>query len=878
MSIAGNSTSYIQGANSVNANPFVHILFDPSSLFRAMASLLRPFSTLRFLILPTTMLAAFAAVQNWHDLVGHITRITPSITVFQHLILSLFTINLMKNVMMGVTMTHFGVGPRSFGVQLFLGILPRFYVPVKDAKHLEYRAQRICYSAPLLTQLFFFSGGILLWEAFRHSGSGVADLTLVIGLSALVAFLITANPLWPAASGYRWLSARFKRPELRKHALRLLFLIASGEPAPSRLRAPETVGLLLFAILMIAYNLIFAFVIISAGAIVLEQEFRGAGVIIFCILLTSTMFFIATRFPSFNQTRTTRHHSAGRKIKNSKKASALPPSSSSLKNTSASGGFFDALRAANVNVFTMGALAASIIIAAPVLAYIIGASLTLVNWPATGVAGAIAACCAILAVSVLRIATQNPIAKDSTMDQNIAGAHAAHEGSDRENAAMKSDTQQKSRKARSRPGFLSRLFGKSKKKAAARNAPTENPPTEDSPHNVTAGQSETAGARADVSTPSGPNARKPQRPVNKKSKSIEEMNRVLAFRSKVTAPHTPWRNRLIWLGFGAVFLVVCLLPYPFDVGGEFTVQPAARAQVRARTNGEIIELHVEEGDWVEKGDLIATLSHWNEERDVAVREEELKKLRADLETLKYGARNEEVSLARQKIAAADLKVTAARSELERQRRLYESNTISERALEIAENEFRAAMVARNEAEAGLALVQSSAQESEIAAAEATIARNEVDLAFSKLNLEYTTIRATVSGQIVSSLKERPVGAFLPAGELVTEIEDSRTITAEVDVPETEISEVKIGAEVELRPWSAGGESVTGIVSKIAPKAEERAFGRVFRVSVEVPNSDGFMAVNMTGQAKISVGDRAVWRVFTRTIVRFVTVELWSWVP
>ena len=66
--------------------------------------------------------------------------------------------------------------------------------------------------------------------------------------------------------------------------------------------------------------------------------------------------------------------------------------------------------------------------------------------------------------------------------------------------------------------------------------------------------------------------------------------------------------------------------------------------------------------------------------------------------------------------------------------------------------------------------------------------------------------------------------------------------------------------------------------RLAPLAEEREFGRVVRVSVRVPNPDGRLASNMTGHAKIEVGERPVWEVFSRIVVRFFEVELWSWLP
>ena len=124
----------------------------------------------------------------------------------------------------------------------------------------------------------------------------------------------------------------------------------------------------------------------------------------------------------------------------------------------------------------------------------------------------------------------------------------------------------------------------------------------------------------------------------------------------------------------------------------------------------------------------------------------------------------------------------------------------------------------------------------------------------------------------------PVGAYLPEGGLFAELEDNRVVFAEIEVPETEIEEVTIGAEVELKLWSDSATSITGIVARIAPKAEERDFGKVLRVTVRVPNEDGKLASGMTGYAKVAAEERPVWEAFSRVIVRFFQVELWSWLP
>lgn len=797
-------------SEDLGTNPFRLIFFDPSRLFHAISVFLHPVSVMRHLILPSAILAGVAAAENWNELSDHLTRMGASIAFWQHLLLSLFTVNLLKNVMMGVTLSHFGAAPHAFGVQLFLGVLPRFFVSIRSAKQLNFKAQRVCYSAPLLTQLALASTGVLAWALLRHSNTGAADLFLVLGISAFIAFLFTANPLWTAASGCRWLSAFLKRPKLSEHSLRLLFLVMSREPLPSSLGLLEAAGLLLFAFLTITYTAVLLFVVGGTAAIILEAEFRGAGAIIFCVLLSSAIVFLSTRSPNLKNPNLRNRSEARRKAL----SRAMQNERSNKPGPGDRGNRYDITANDLAGVFRR-------LFATP------GKTETKMSVPSG----------------------RDDASTDAAIQDRQQGSPMTHSD---HNEVIPNHAH--------------------KTKSLGEQPPGETPdPSDDNrePPRRPAKQARSP-ALADTRKSKAPTAQDP----------IDELNRVLTFRSKVKPPKKPLRTRLIWLGIIVALLVVCFLPYPFDVGGEFIVQPADRAQVRARTDGEIMSLHVKEGDWVEEGALMATLSNWDKKRDVAVREAELKGLRAELETLKYGARTEEVSLARQKVASADLQVNISRVELERQRLLYESKTISQKALTLADSNYQAALAARSEARAQLALVQSSAQENEILAAEATIARNEEDLAYSKLLLEYTNIRATAHGQIVSSLKETPVGAYLPEGALFAELEDSRTIIAEVEVPETEISEVKIGAEVKLKSWSGGGQSVAGVVSRIAPKAEERPYGRVIRVIVELPGPgpSAVLAVNMTGEGKIAVGNRPVWEVFTRTLTRFFTIELWSWVP
>ena len=339
-----------------------------------------------------------------------------------------------------------------------------------------------------------------------------------------------------------------------------------------------------------------------------------------------------------------------------------------------------------------------------------------------------------------------------------------------------------------------------------------------------------------------------------------------------------WFVRGFWALLIAGLVYLAFLPYSFEVGGEFVVQPMDRAEVRARTDGEIVESRVQEGDWVRRGDVLATMSNWEELREIAMTEAELAKLVADLETLTSGATVEEIGAAEKSVETARVKLEIAQNDHDRQAQLVAAEVAPARTLLERADDLRLAQAALAEAEATLAVIKSDARVSEIKARQAAIDRTEEDRAYARQQLEHTKIRATVSGQVVSTLDDVPLGAFLPEGGLFAELQDNRTVVVEIEVPETEIEEVQIGAQAELRPWSAPEDRIFGTVQRITPAAQPREFGNVVRVLVEVPNADGRLASNMTGYAKIDAEDRPVWQAFTRVFVRFFEVEMWSWLP
>lgn len=338
------------------------------------------------------------------------------------------------------------------------------------------------------------------------------------------------------------------------------------------------------------------------------------------------------------------------------------------------------------------------------------------------------------------------------------------------------------------------------------------------------------------------------------------------------------KARVVWMMVGIGLLAVAFLPYAYEAGGPVEILPFDRSHAVARSQGQIIEILIAEGDIVTGGQVLARLSSWQQEADVSVAEILVQRETAELAQLRAGAKVEEIALSRSRVASARAEVSFARSESERAKQLYERDVVSVRELDRANSALETSLADLDVAQAQLELVESPATEEELLVAEAELRRLEYDLDYKRSELERTRILAPISGQIVTANLALTHGQYLARGSVFTEIENDHVVTAEIAVPEADIGLIKIGNTVRLKVYGQSGDTIPGTVTLLAPNAEARDYGRVVRVRANFPNAEGELRSAMTGYAKVEGPEMRVWQAFLRRIVRFYQVDVWSWVP
>ena len=75
-----------------------------------------------------------------------------------------------------------------------------------------------------------------------------------------------------------------------------------------------------------------------------------------------------------------------------------------------------------------------------------------------------------------------------------------------------------------------------------------------------------------------------------------------------------------------------------------------------------------------------------------------------------------------------------------------------------------------------------------------------------------------------------------------------------------------------------GERFDFTVSKITPVNEAKDGRNYFRVEAQLQSDTGRLRPGMEGVGKISIEERKIVWIWTRSLVDWVRLTLWSWAP
>jgi putative peptide zinc metalloprotease protein len=328
----------------------------------------------------------------------------------------------------------------------------------------------------------------------------------------------------------------------------------------------------------------------------------------------------------------------------------------------------------------------------------------------------------------------------------------------------------------------------------------------------------------------------------------------------------------------SILLAVMFLPYSYEAGGPAKVLPIHKNGIYMQYPGVIERVFYNGGEWLEKDTVIARTANFKQQRDVDAVLAQIKKKQEELQILMTTPSPEQIALAQRELNTAKMRLAYSRKSLGRIEILHRQGDVSQETYDEALKEEDTAHHEVLEKKENLRVVKTRVNPHEIKSIKAEIELLQHDLVYYRELLARTELKMPFDGRIITMRLKDLENTYLEDNDLFAEVEDSRYVSIEIDIPESDIGVVAIGGTIRLKPLLAPDKIVEGEISQIYPTSFETDYGNIIKVLTVIDNEDQTLRSGMTGYAKINGKEMFLGEAFGRAFLRFIQIEVWSWLP
>lgn len=246
------------------------------------------------------------------------------------------------------------------------------------------------------------------------------------------------------------------------------------------------------------------------------------------------------------------------------------------------------------------------------------------------------------------------------------------------------------------------------------------------------------------------------------------------------------------------------------VTAQGRLQPRSFVDVGAQVSGQLKALHVDIGDRVEKGDLLAEID-------------------ASMQQARLAAQLAQRDAQRARLVEAQSRLSLAQVQHQRQKNLRAADATSEEELQIAEASLRSA-------------------EASVQVLSAQIRETESNIQESEASLSYTRIYAPMDGMVINLAARE--GQTLNANQtapVLLRIANLATMTVEAEVSEADVMRLRAGMPVYFTPLGAPGKKWHATLRQVLPTPRVQNNVVLYTALFDVDNPDGRLMNNMTAQ-------------------------------
>lgn len=255
-----------------------------------------------------------------------------------------------------------------------------------------------------------------------------------------------------------------------------------------------------------------------------------------------------------------------------------------------------------------------------------------------------------------------------------------------------------------------------------------------------------------------------------------------------------------------------------------TTAPIREVSIRSQTEGRLLEVTVDIGDLVRKGQSLGQVDSRLLLALVNQQESEL----AALESEVIQAQTE-VSDARTRVEQARVELQQAQADANRLQSLAGAGAIATQAAEQAVTAVRTAEQTLRSAQE-----QVRTRQQAVVAAQRRVSAQQATLAEVQAREAFALLTSPISGAVLQKVAEP--GDLVQPGDEVLRLGDFSTIKVVVQVSELQLGNLTVGQPTQVQLDAFPNQTFRGQISRISPAADPVA--RLIPVEITIPNSQG----------------------------------------
>jgi len=239
-------------------------------------------------------------------------------------------------------------------------------------------------------------------------------------------------------------------------------------------------------------------------------------------------------------------------------------------------------------------------------------------------------------------------------------------------------------------------------------------------------------------------------------------------------------------------------------------------ELRPQLAGRVVKVLVQEGQYVQKGDLLLQLDDQTYRHQVELNSSQVALAEAKLQRLLNGAHTQQRSEAAALYRAKLEKLHVAQLVWDRYKPLLESNSVSEQEADDKLSLVTALTAEVEAAQARQKLLDSEARPDEVKIEESLISTAKANLELARVQLERTSLRAPSSGQILKV--DIQVGELTgpETVEPTIVMVDTSRFFVKAFIEEMDAPQVKVGMTATLTADGLPGKKIPSRVVRLSP--------------------------------------------------------------